>query len=288
MKIVFFGEDSFSAQVLESLIFNQHEILAVFSPVYKNHIYARLKVICEKQNIEFHRIKDINSEKNEYLIRKLKPDLISVCHFQKILKKNIIQIPLYGCINLHPSLLPNYRGLSPQHWPIINGDIETGITVHFVDEGIDTGDIILQHKILIDPDIYVSDLQLKMLDIYKFIVNDAITLIINDNINFVSQNKSQEGYYGKLKEEQCLIDLNDGYLNAYNLIRGVSMPYFGAKLNDYRIWKAKLASKKLNDFIQNKYNKNNIYFDEKIGTFIKFSDGSLIIEKYDRINNLKE
>lgn len=285
MRIVFFGEDSFSATALMSLINSQHEILAVFCPIYKNYIHVRLEKTCENKRISFYRIKNINSVKNEMFIKKLNPDLILVCHFQKILKPNIFQIPLYGCINLHPSLLPKYKGLSPQHWPIIKGDKETGITVHFINKGIDTGDIILQHKILIDPHMYVSDLQFKMLDIYKIIFNEAISLLMNNNINFVIQNPSQGSYFGKLREEQCLIDLNKGHLNAYNLIRGVSNPYFGAKLYDYRIWKANIASKELNKFIQNKYNDNDIYFNEKIGNFIKFNDGSLIIEKIDKIND---
>lgn len=284
MRIIFCGEDSFSAHVLESLIFDDHEILAVFCPIYQNYIYARLKLICEKHHIQFHRIKDINSEENESYIRRQKPDLIAVCHFQKIIKKNIIKIPVYGCINLHPSLLPNYRGLSPQHWPIINGDNETGITVHFINEGIDKGDIILQQKIAIDPQMYVSDLQIKMLTTYKFIVKDAIALLTQKKIKLVPQNHLKGSYYGKLKEDQCYIDLDEGYINAYNLIRGVSEPYFGARLNGYRIWRASLASKEVNQKTKAKFEENGIYFDERFGAFIKFSDGSLIIEKYDKLN----
>jgi methionyl-tRNA formyltransferase len=284
MRIIFCGEDSFSARVLESLIFDDHEILAVFCPIYQNYIYARLKLICEKHNIQFHRIKDVNSEENESYIRKLNPDLISVCHFQKILKKNIIKIPVYGCINLHPSLLPNYRGLSPQHWPIINGDNETGITVHFINEEIDKGDIILQQKIAIGPQMYVSDLQITMLSTYEYIVKDAIALLTQKKIKPIPQNHLEGSYYGKLKEDQCYIDLNGGYVNAYNLIRGVSEPYFGARLNGYRIWRTSLAPKEVNQKIKAKYEENNIYFDERFGAFIKFSDGSLIIEKYDKLN----
>lgn len=285
MRIIFCGEDSFSASALESLIIDQHEILAVFCPVYDNNIHARLKLVCNKHNIEFNRIEDINSKKNELLIKKLKPELISVCHFEKILKNNIIQIPLNGCINLHPSLLPNYRGLSPQHWPIINGDNETGITVHFINEGIDTGDIILQHKIKIDPHIYVSELQRKMLDVYKFILKDAITMLSRKERDFITQITLKGSYFGKLREEQCTININTGFLDAYNLIRGVSKPYFGAKFNEYRIWKASIATNEVNQIIQAKYKDNNLYFDSRIGVFIKFNDGSLIIDKYDKIIN---
>jgi methionyl-tRNA formyltransferase len=284
MKIIFFGEDAFSAHVLTSLIYDNHQILGVFSPIYQNHIYARLQLVCNKHDIEFHRIEDINSEANESVIRKLKPDIITVCHFQKVLKKNIIEIPKYGCINLHPSLLPKYRGLSPQHWPIINGDDETGITIHFINENIDTGDIILQHKIKIEPDMYVSDLQIKMLDTYKTIVKDAVRLIAQNKVRSVSQNPSEGSYFGKLKESHCNINLDKGCINAYNLIKGLSEPYFGARFKAYKIWRASMASKELDQKIQNKYKDNNIYFDKTMGALIKFNDGSLILKKFDKMN----
>ncbi|WP_299120271.1 methionyl-tRNA formyltransferase [uncultured Winogradskyella sp.] len=284
MRIVFCGEDRFSAQVLESLIFDEHQILAVFCPSYDNHIHTRLKLICEKYFIDFYRIKDINSKTSETTIKALNPDLIVVCHFEKILKKNIIEIPHMGCINLHPSLLPNYRGLSPQHWPIINGEDETGITVHFINEGIDTGDIIVQQKMKIEPNIYVSDLQIKMLGTYKCIVKDAIKLLAEQKVEPSPQHKSKGSYYGKLKKDQCHINLNNGYVSAYNLIRGVSKPYFGARLNQYQIWKASVAPKAVDEKIQSKYKRNDIYFDEVLGALIKFNDGSLIVEKYNATN----
>ena len=181
MRIVFCGEDSFSAIVLESLILLKHDLVAVFCPFYENNIHIRLELVCEKNEISFERVIDINSEDVQNLLKDLNIDLIAVCHFQKILNKNIIDIPKSGCINLHPSLLPNYRGMSPQHWPIINGDDETGITVHFINVGVDTGDIILQKKISIDSDIYVSNMQRNMLSVYQSIMKESIDLISKMN-----------------------------------------------------------------------------------------------------------
>ena len=283
MRIVFFGEDSFSAVVLESLILAKHELVAVFCPYYENNIHYRLKLVCERNEISFERVKDINSEDVQYLLKNLNLDLIVVCHFQKILKKNIIDIPKLGCVNLHPSLLPNYRGMAPQHWPIINGDNETGVTVHFINEGVDTGDIILQKKIPIDLDTYVSVLQRNMLSVYRTIVKESIDLICKKDFFFIKQNHLVGSYYGRLKESHCIININNGYIEAYNLIRGVSMPYYGAKFVDFRIWKASIADKKMNYQIQQKFTTNGIYFDSKLGDFIKFADGSLIIEKYSKI-----
>ena len=283
MRIVFLGEDSFSAAVLESFILANHKVLAVICPFYENNVHSRLKLLSEKNIIPFKRVNDINSIEVQKQLKDLNPDLIAVCHFQKILKKNIIGIPKLGCINLHPSLLPNYRGMAPQHWPIINGDQETGITVHFIDEGVDTGNIILQKKIVIDSNMYVSMLQKNMLMVYKTIMIEAIVIISKKDVKLINQNKLLGTYYGRLKESDCVINKNGSFLEAYNLIRGVSMPYFGAKINNYRIWKARVSTEEENWKIQNEKANNGICIASIYGDFIKFADGSLIIEKYSEI-----
>ena len=280
MRIVFLGEDSFSAAVLESFILANHKVLAVICPFYENNVHSRLKLLSDKNIIPFKRVNDINSIEVQKQLKNLNPDLIAVCHFQRILKKNIIRIPKLGCINLHPSLLPNYRGMAPQHWPIINGDQETGITVHFIDEGVDTGNIILQKKIVIDSNMYVSVLQRNMLSVYRTIMKESIDLISKKDFFFIKQNHLVGSYYGRLKESHCIININNGHIEAFNLIRGVSMPYFGAKFGDFRIWKASIADKKMNYQIQQEFTTNDIYFESKFGNLIKFADGSLIIEKY--------
>ena len=281
MKIILLGEDSFSAHVLTSLIVEGHAVQAVFCPTYQNNIHARLQLICTKNTIPFYRVTNINLKEYEEIIRKLNPDVILVCHFQQILKKNIIQIPVKGCINLHPALLPKYRGLSPQHWPIINGDKETGITVHFVNEGIDSGDIIVQHKISLDPHSYVSDVQLKMIGAYQQIVSKALELVDQKDFTPTPQNIEERSYFGKLTDEQCQIALHRGCINAYNLIRGVSKPYLGAQLDGYRIWKAQIAPDDIHKGISSEYPENGFHVDDTLGAFIKFNDGSLFVTKYD-------
>jgi methionyl-tRNA formyltransferase len=117
--IVFFGEDSFSSIVFTSLIKAGYNILLVLSPLYDNNIHKRLELTARNNNIEYVREKNINSEVVVRKIRNIKPDLLITTHFQKLLKKELIDLPSIGCLNLHPSLLPMYRGMSPQHWPII-------------------------------------------------------------------------------------------------------------------------------------------------------------------------
>ncbi|MDJ0646361.1 MAG: methionyl-tRNA formyltransferase [Flavobacteriaceae bacterium] len=283
MKIVFFGEDSFSAVVFNSLLKSEHQVSAVFCPKYNNLAHARLQRLAKDNAIPFYRVDDINSVYVQDLIKELNPDLISINHFQKLLKTNILEIPKKGCINLHPSLLPSYRGLSPIQQPIIHGEKETGVTVHFVDEGIDTGDIILQKKITITSTMYVAELQRQLFKIYESIVPEAIGRI-DTRLNGHKVQKHLPGsYFGKLKLKDCYINLEEGYEKAMNLVRGVSRPYFGARIEDYCIWSAYIATTNEHKAIKDKYSNNGIYFDETLGVFITFSDGSLLVKKYDKL-----
>jgi methionyl-tRNA formyltransferase len=278
MNLVVFGEDTFTSIVLESLITKGHNIFGVFCPFYENKIHARLETTCSKFNILFKRINKINSDSFIQELSELNIDLIVICHFQKLISLKIINLPILGCINLHPSLLPYYRGMSPQHYPIINGESETGITVHFVDEGIDTGDIILQKKIEINNEDYVSDLQKKMKLIYSTIVIEAIDKIEKKNMDYTIQKHLDGSYFGKLKISDCIISKNFTRQQAYNLIRGVSFPYFGARYNNLIIWKAIKDDNILND---TKIQFGEIYSNEN-GKYIKFEDGYLKLIKYEQ------
>lgn len=147
LNIVFWGEDSFSNVVLNSLIQAGHHVKSVISPWYDNLVYKKLEFTCLKNNIPFKRYKKINSEEVYQYVNSCTPHLCVVAHFERLIKSPILEIPPLGFINLHPSLLPFYRGMAPQHWPIINGEQETGVSVHYVDAGVDTGDIIIQEHI---------------------------------------------------------------------------------------------------------------------------------------------
>jgi len=281
MRIVFLGEDSFSNVVLSALIGRGHEILSVLSPQYDNQQHLRLENTCKKNEIPFLRVKNINAETTFDYLKKLNPDLIVSAHFKKLLKENIISIPKFGCINLHPSLLPFYRGMSPQHWPIINGEKKTGITVHFISIEVDKGDIILQQEIDIDENWYVSDLQKKFIDIYQTIVNDAIDIVSSRSGNYIKQEHLEGSYYGPLKSEHRQINIAGSYKDAYNLIRGVSKPYLGAELDGYVIWNASFADEALLHDEKIKALSKGVHFFGDI-RIIKFHDGVLMINKYEQ------
>lgn len=264
LNIVFWGEDAFSNIILNSLIEAGHKIKMVITPQYDNLIYKKLEFTCNKNNIVFFRTKRINSDEVFAKLKEVNPDLCVIAHFERLIKEPLLSVPKLGFINLHPSLLPDYRGMAPQHWPLINGEKETGITVHYVDEGTDTGNVIVQRRIPLTAEMYVSDLQRVWQQHYKTVMVEAIENILN-KVPTVEQRNLSGRYYGKLKEEECVINPAGSVLEAYNLVRGVSLPYFGARINDYIIYRAHIKE----------YNENT---DDK--PLFPFKDGILVADMY--------
>lgn len=269
LKIVFWGEDSFSNVILLSLIEAKHSIRFVITPFYDNLIYKKLEFTCNKYQIPFFRAKKINSDEVYNLIKNINPDICIIAHFERLIKEPLLSLPKLGFINLHPSLLPYYRGMAPQHWPIINGEKEAGLTIHYVDSETDTGNIILQKKFPLTDKMYVSDLQKIWLRYYRTIMIEALDLILKGN-NTISQKNVSGSYYGKLRPEQCVINPNGSLNDAYNLIKGVSLPYYGAVYDDKTIFCAHIAD-------------NNEIIDSK-ALILRFKDGCLVVDKY-KINN---
>jgi len=279
-SIIFFGEDSFSLTVLESLYKKGYNIIKSYTNYYENNIHKRLELFCIKNNIPFERIKNI---KNRDLIKEIKAfntDFIIICHFQKILPAEIFNAAKLGALNLHPSLLPKYRGMSPQHWPIILGENMTGITIHFVEEKVDTGKIVLQHKIEIGEDDYVHDLQEKFKEIYDYIFVEAIDGLCKGTLVPFSQSQEHISYYGRIKLADCIISREFTVEQAFNLIRALSRPYLGARFDGIVIWKAEII--KNPELGTYNIGLNN---HEEFGTILSLKNGILKLIKYETTNN---
>jgi methionyl-tRNA formyltransferase len=244
-RIAFFGENNFSVVVLKSLLGVGHDVALIICPFYETDAHKELENVALRNKIRFYREKNINSLEVVEKVQSAEPDFIISADFTKIIKNELLSIPKFASLNLHPSLLPNYRGLVPQHFPIINGETKTGVTVHFIDSGIDTGNIIIQKEIPINETTTVSDILTSWAKIYQTIMVEAVEKVLCGEKG-VSQNKLNGSYYGRLKQSDCEIRFNDGIKNAYNLIRGVTYPYFGAflKINNMflRIWEAEIIS----------------------------------------------
>ncbi len=286
MKIVLFGEDIFSATTLQSLIDSDHNIQLVICPYRENDSnYKNLQKITDKYHIVFIRDHDVNSEKIKNYLIKLKPDLILSVHLKRILKKEIFSQAKYGAINVHPSLLPKYRGLSPHHQAIIHGETTTGVTVHFIEESIDTGDLIIQKYISISENDYIFDFQLKMLTVYKTIVIEAIEMLLDKNFKPIKQKLTGSSYFGALKDKDRKIDINRSKIEVYNLIRAVSLPYEGAFYDAYIIWRATFPDPRAEERLKKHYKTQGIYIDpEGDNIILRLKDGVLLSDDFDIIN----
>ncbi|MEP6725759.1 MAG: methionyl-tRNA formyltransferase [Bacteroidota bacterium] len=282
MKIVFLGEDSFSAVVVNSLIENGYDVVMITTPYYPNYLYKRLELTAQKNKIEFSREQDIHAPAFIKKIKEHNPDLLITAHFEKLIKSELINLPKLGCLNLHPSLLPAYRGMAPQHWPIINGDKETGVTVHYIEEGIDTGNILVQKKLPLDPNIYVAALQKEMLPVYSTIMVEAVKEIENRRGKGTPQHIEEGSLYGRFKIQQAMISTDTKKMYAYNLIRAISKPYMGARFGEYILWKASMPSGENEMQLMQRFPGIGLHFDEK-KAYLNLQDGMLIIDSYELI-----
>ena len=154
-------------------------------------------------------------------INELKPDLIIVVAYGRILPANILNLPIYGIINVHGSLLPKYRGAAPVQWAIIRGETETGVTVMEVDEGLDTGDILLGAKLAISPDDTAGILAEKLAELGGSTLCRALNLIRDDNLPPQKQDDSLATLAPPLKKNQGIIDWTESAQKISCLIRGL-------------------------------------------------------------------
>jgi methionyl-tRNA formyltransferase len=275
MNIVLFGEDIFTATVLRSLIAGKHAISAVISPLYDESIeYKSLEQTAIRNNIPFLHVKNINSFEIKDQLLNINPELIISVHLKVILSKEIYSLAKSGAINIHPSLLPKYRGLSPQHQALIHGDNVTGVSIHFIDEKPDTGDIILQEKIPLNENTSIYELQIKMLSIYKYLIIQAVELIETNKLNRIKQDTEQASWYGRLSRSDMKIDIRKTKFEIYNLIRAVSKPYGGAYHKGLTIWSSVVPDKSIEKKLMEEYPRTGIYLDGE-HLIIRLFDGVL-------------
>lgn len=221
------GTPGFALRILEALN-DQYDVeLVVTQPD---------KPVGRKKEIVFNPVKKFALDKNLNLLQpdKLKdnhqavetlksinPDIVCVAAYGKILPEEILDIPKYGCINVHASILPKYRGAAPINWSLINGEKETGITIMKMDSGMDTGNIISSHKIKIndDDDTLMLTEKLSILSAKK-IVEFINNLLLNGSYESKSQNENEATLAPKIKKEDALIDWQKDAEGIRNLIRG--------------------------------------------------------------------
>ena len=291
MNIVFMGTPDFARESLEALWNANHHILAVVTNPDKAQgrgmkiISSPVKEFAVQKGIKIYQPVKIRNNK-EFIeeIKSLSPDLLCVVAYGKILPKELLDIPKYGAINVHGSLLPKYRGAAPIQWAIINGETKTGITTMFMDEGMDTGDMILKQEVEIGENETTGELWEKLAKIGGKLLVKTLDLIENDNAPRIKQGEDFT-VAPMLNKEMAKIDWEKKTSQEIkNLVRGLN-PIMGAYsfLDNKKIkfWKVDTLSfknfaSKFSINIQNIENNENgtvLVSDSKKGLYIKAKDG---------------
>ena len=249
MNLIFMGTPDFAVPALNALIESRHNLCAVVTqpdkPVGRKRIITPppVKKIALEKGIPIFQPENVKSEAFIHQLRELKPDLILVAAFGQILPKAVLEIPRIGCLNVHASLLPAYRGAAPIQWAIINGEDKTGVTIMWMNEGMDTGDIFFQEALSIDENWTSEDLFRELAALGGKMTALALDRIEAGDILRVPQDNRKATYAPMLKKADCKIDWSKSNRQVHNLIRGMN-PWPGAYTfrngREIKIWKSRI------------------------------------------------
>jgi methionyl-tRNA formyltransferase len=233
LRIVFMGTPQFACPTLKTLIDRGENVVAVVTQPDRpkgrgqQTLPPPVKVLAEEHGIPVLQPVKVRHPEAIEEIRALNPDLIVVVAFGQILPKALLDIPRKGCINVHASLLPRYRGAAPLNWCIINGEAETGVTTMLMDVGLDTGDMLLKRATPIDPDEDTSTLHDRLSVIGAELLAETIDLAAQDRLLPEKQDDSLTCYAPMMKKEDGLIDWQKDAAGIKNQVRGMT-PWPGA------------------------------------------------------------
>lgn len=253
MNIVFMGTPLFSVPSLEKLIKStEHKVLAVFTKPDKvnkrgNKIeFSEVKSVALKHGVQVYQPVSLKALEVKENLKKLNPELIVVVAYGKILPAEILNLPKYGCVNLHGSILPKYRGAAPIQRALINGEEKTGVTTMFMDEGMDTGDILLTKEINISSNDSAESLFRALSEIGADLLLETLKGISENTIKRIKQDGNMATYAPPLTKEEAHISWkNSTAKDIVNLVKGmnagpVAYTFLGKKR--IKIFKARVSN----------------------------------------------
>ena len=242
MRIVFMGTPDYAAVTLQKLIDEKYDIAAVFAqpdkPVGRKQILTppETKVLAQKYDIPVYQPKTLRDGEAYKVLKELNPDAIVVVAYGKILPKEILDLPKYGCINGHASLLPKLRGASPIQWAIVTGEKVTGVTTMLMDEGMDTGDILETAFIDIGDEETAEELFDRLSVISADLMISTLKKAQNNELSPKKQNHADATYAPIIKKEMAHLDFNKTADEICNAVRGFySWPCAYCFINGKRI-----------------------------------------------------
>ncbi len=228
MRVVFMGTPDFAVPCLEKLIEYGCEVVGVFTqpdkPVGRKRVITppAVKVCALEHGIEVYQPEKMRDGTALEIINGLKPDLIVVVAYGKILPKEILESAPLGCINIHGSLLPKLRGAAPIQWSVINGDEYSGVTSMMMNEGLDTGDMLVERKVKIEFTETSGELYDRLSFVGAEVLEETLKKIEDGTLVRTPQNDEESTYAPLLSKEISNIDWNESALAVYNKIRGLN------------------------------------------------------------------
>lgn len=250
MKIVFMGTPEIAVPCLKKLIDEKHDISCVVTQPDKPKGRGKKLAMPPVKELavenEINVLQPSRARDSEFIdqIKELSPDLIVVVAFGQILPKEILDIPKYGCVNVHVSLLPKYRGAAPINWVIINGEEKTGVSTMYMDEGLDTGDIILQSEIELDDSITAGELHDKIMYRGADLLKETVDLIEKGEAPRTKQEDSESSYAPIMGKSLGKIDFSKPANEIHNLVRGVNpwpSSYTTYEGDTMKVWKTEVT-----------------------------------------------
>lgn len=281
MKIVFMGTPDFAVPSLKELI-NKYGVEAVFTQPDrpkgrgKKLAFSPVKEEALKHDIKVYQPEKLKNEKEMIeMLKEMKPDFIIVVAFGQILTKEVLDIPKYGCINLHGSILPMYRGAAPINWAIMNGEKVSGNTTMLMDVGLDTGDMLLKDEVEIRDDMTAGELYDILKERGGKLLVDTIEGLVNKTIT--PEKQSDETFYAKmLNKEMAKIDWSKSAKDIHNMIRGLNPWPVAHTLYDgstMKIFESEVMNKNSNE------ENGKIISVSKKGIEVSTGEGILLIKK---------
>ena len=227
--ILFMGTPAFALPSLQLIHEQQYPIIGVVSQPDRpkgrglKEVAPPVKILAQKIGLPVFQPEKVKDQSFIELFKKLNPDMVVVVAFGQILPKAVIDYPPLQCLNIHPSLLPKYRGAAPINWPIIQGETKTGVTIMLMDEDMDSGDILLQEETLLGTTETYGELHDRLAELGATLLIKTIEQVIAGTSRRQPQDASSVTFAPRLKKETGKINWHDNVFNIVNLIRGLSL-----------------------------------------------------------------
>lgn len=281
LKTIFMGTPDFAVASLQTLLDRSDiEIVGVVTQPDRPRgrgqklMPSPVKVLAQNNSLFILQPERLKNDNVIDQLSKLKPDLIVVAAFGQILPQAVLDLPPLGCINVHASLLPRYRGAAPIEWCLINGEKTTGITTMMMNAGLDTGDMLVKREVAIHDEMILPELYEALINKSVEALNETLDRIIDGTLERQIQDDSQSNYAPMIKKDTGQIDWNKSARNIHNLVRGLHGRAF-AVINGqkFKIYRTRIADNPVETTVEGDTNCGKIICADHRGLFVRAGEG---------------